>query len=150
MKSARAMAMSLPITSIAVFAFLASWSASGVGASVSRTVMASTTKIQPCVGHATTKPKVYVITCADANTEIRSMTWKTWSSNIALGTGTYEYNTCTPTCVAGHNVNDPATVTLSKPKVGSSGSVFSQMTVKYQAPKTKTATVHFTLPLKAF
>jgi hypothetical protein len=143
-------ALTIPIAVFAVFGGVVLSGTPGVGAAVSRVVMSSNTKIQPCVAKATIKPKSYVIACADANTEIRSMTWKSWTSSSAVGTGIYEFNTCTPTCVAGHFVNDSATVTLSKPKSGTSGKVFSLMTVKYRTSKTKSITTRFTLPLKAF
>jgi len=96
------------------------------------------------------KPSTYVITCADANTELLGLSWKTWTATIAQGTGRYTYNTCTPTCVAGHFVHFTANVALSRPKAEKTGMIFSKMVITYRPTKSGLVTSGLTLPLKAY
>jgi hypothetical protein len=123
----------------------------GAALAASRAVVSiPATAIQPCVGKAVVKPKAYVIACADANIQLLSMHWRLWSSTKAVGTGLYDYNTCTPTCVSGRFVNDPATVTLSLPKKGSAGRVFSKMVVSYRVSSRHVVNAAYPLPLRPF
>ena len=51
----------------------------------------------------------------DSTAILARMTWRTWSSGQAAGTGTYELDGCDPDCAAGPAYNVPAVVTLSHP-----------------------------------
>jgi hypothetical protein len=62
------------------------------------------------------KPTKIILSCGDGGTWLGKLTWSSWGRNTAVGTGTYDENTCTPTCSAGHAVSKPVKVTLSKPK----------------------------------
>ena len=57
-------------------------------------------------------PGGLVLTCADANTYLKDVTWTTWGGRIAIGRGTLVENTCTPDCAAGKYVSEPAAVAL--------------------------------------
>ena len=58
------------------------------------------------------KPASYFFACADGNAGLQGLHWTTWSAKLASGYGTYYYNDCTPTCVAGHFHLFPALVVL--------------------------------------
>jgi hypothetical protein len=51
----------------------------------------------------------------DSTAILATMTWRTWSSGQAAGTGTYELDGCDPDCAAGPLYQVPAVVTLSHP-----------------------------------
>jgi protocatechuate 3,4-dioxygenase beta subunit len=78
------------------------------------------------------------------------MSWSVWGSISAKGSGKYTFNTCTPTCVAGRFVNDPAMVTLGSPKSGPHGRVFTKMFVRYRLSAKRQVSLTVMLPLKAF
>jgi len=46
-------------------------------------------------------PKELVLSCADANTLAKGLTWNNWGGATATATGIASWNDCTPTCVAG-------------------------------------------------
>jgi hypothetical protein len=77
------------------------------------------------------KPTEIVLACGDGNTLLEKLHWSSWSASKAAGSGTYSVNDCTPTCVAGHFVNYPVTVTLSKPRActGQKHRVFSHAAI---------------------
>jgi hypothetical protein len=62
------------------------------------------------------KPTAIVLTCADAGISVDKLKWSQWSRTKAVGTGTFTWNDCTPSCVEGHFHNRPVKVTLSGPK----------------------------------
>ena len=51
----------------------------------------------------------------DSTVSLWHMTWSTWSSTAAVGTGTEKLDDCTPNCAQGTLHPVPVTVTLSKP-----------------------------------
>jgi hypothetical protein len=51
----------------------------------------------------------------DGTTSLWDMTWATWNSTVAVGTGTEKLDDCTPDCVAGTLHPVPVKVTLSRP-----------------------------------
>jgi hypothetical protein len=51
----------------------------------------------------------------DGTTSLWDMTWPTWNSTAAVGTGTEKLDDCTPDCASGTLHAVPVTVTLSKP-----------------------------------
>ena len=62
-------------------------------------------KVTPTVlsncGAAVSLPSAITISCADAHRYISGITWTNWGKIIATGTGTLNWNTCTPSCAAG-------------------------------------------------
>jgi hypothetical protein len=87
------------------------------------------------------RPKDFVISCADANTELRALHWQSWTTSGATGSATYRYNDCTPYCAAGHFHDDPATVALSGPAHEAHGLEFTSLVLHYKdAGKTKALT----------
>ena len=51
----------------------------------------------------------------DSTTSLWDMTWATWNSTVAVGTGTEKLDDCTPDCASGTLHAVPVKVTLSKP-----------------------------------
>jgi len=51
----------------------------------------------------------------DGTTSLWGMTWATWNSTVAAGTGTEKLDDCTPDCATGTLHPVPVKVTLSKP-----------------------------------
>lgn len=51
----------------------------------------------------------------DGTTSLWNMTWRTWNSAVAVGTGTEKLDDCTPDCTAGTLHPARVAVTLSKP-----------------------------------
>ena len=51
----------------------------------------------------------------DSTTFLWDMTWATWNSTAATGSGTEKLDDCTPDCAAGTLHSVPVTVTLSRP-----------------------------------
>jgi hypothetical protein len=59
------------------------------------------------------KPESITLTCADGGELIRSITWTTWTSKSASGTGIYSINLCNPSCAEGQRLEEPVEVVLS-------------------------------------
>ncbi len=51
----------------------------------------------------------------DSTISLWDMTWRTWNSTVAAGTGTEKLDDCTPNCAAGTLHAVPVRVTLSRP-----------------------------------
>jgi len=56
------------------------------------------------------KPKTFILTCADANSDLARLSWTSWTPGLASATGALEVNDCTPYCAAGHFHAYPAVV----------------------------------------
>lgn len=86
-------------------------------------------------GMLTYKPRRHVLSCADANSGLRRLTWSSWNSTSATGAGVYYWNDCKPDCAAGTNHTSKATVELKRPKVQKGEKVFTRVVVKYTDEK---------------
>lgn len=85
-----------------------------------------------CAGHAQTRPRSYILACADAGAYISKMSWASWGSSAAFGSGTYDFQVCIPTCVAGHLATFSALAALwrAKPLPGHPGErYFTRLTL---------------------
>ena len=60
------------------------------------------------------KPRTITVACADGNFQVRRISWTTYGSSSARGTGTARVNDCQPTCAGGRFRNYPARVVLSR------------------------------------
>jgi hypothetical protein len=77
---------------------------------------ASATKVSTYIYNCSTRtqrPKEIVLTCADANTYVTSISWSNWSSNVAHAKGIFHWNTCTPNCAAGTTKSKAITFTAT-------------------------------------
>jgi len=59
------------------------------------------------------QPESITVTCADGGELIHSITWTTWTSKSASGTGIYSINLCKPNCAEGQRLEEPVEVALS-------------------------------------
>jgi hypothetical protein len=80
---------------------------------------------------ATYKPHQYILTCADAYTQIHHAKYSSWSANGASGHGTFVYNTCVPNCAAGKMKHHPVTFTLGRVRTAGGKKLFTRMYVDY-------------------
>ena len=89
--------IALPITLAAALALPALAIPASSGAS---NLKASPVKILACTGTTLSRPRNFVISCADANAALTQTHWSTWSANRATGTTRFALNLCTPYCAA--------------------------------------------------
>jgi hypothetical protein len=81
--------------------------------------------------HNVYKPKSVIVTCADANFAIKKITYSSYGTKKARGTGTASINTCEPNCAAGTFQSFPVRFVMSR--VGQCGDVpqFRRLTVTF-------------------
>jgi hypothetical protein len=76
------------------------------------------------------QPTTITLTCADGGIRIESITWQSWNTVEASGSGTLLENTCNPDCSTGNYVSQDASITLGLIKKDKSGnSVFSEVSI---------------------
>jgi len=92
---------------------------------------ASHPKVISSCGAAHFKPKSFVLTCADGYTQIKHVTYKSWTSSGAEGKGRYVYNTCHPYCAAGTFKHHPVTFSLGRVRHVHGQRLFTRMYVTY-------------------
>ena len=82
-------------------------------------VVASASGASRVVGnclHSQVRPSSVILACADANASFTHLHWSSFGGPSAHATGSYTFNDCTPTCVAGHVHSYPVAITFSAPK----------------------------------
>jgi hypothetical protein len=77
------------------------------------------------------RPHQYILTCADANTEITHAKYSSWSAKSAAGHGTFVYNTCEPSCAAGKFKHHPVDFSLGRVRTVGGKRLFTRMYVSY-------------------
>jgi hypothetical protein len=78
---------------------------------------------------ATTRPSELLLSCADGNAYVSGITWSSWTSAAAQGSGMLSQNNCTPDCAGGSFVKYPTSVTLGSPmQTKTQGLVFATVT----------------------
>ncbi|PJE18034.1 MAG: serine/threonine protein kinase [Mycobacterium sp.] len=55
-------------------------------------------------------------TCADGSRRLEAMSWSSWGSSGAQGTGIFSYQVCEPNCAQGHRVQYAANVSAFNPR----------------------------------
>lgn len=90
------------------------------------------------------RPATFVISCADANTELTATTWTDWGSTEAVGSTRFAINFCTPNCAASKMSYFPSSVVrLSDPiRTKAHGWLFSKLVVTYRR-NGKSESFHF-------
>jgi hypothetical protein len=89
-------------------------------------------KVLTCLGADVVKPRTFVITCADDNTQLTDTHWTRWTSTSALGTTTFAMNFCKPYCAASKMSYFPdSRVQFSVPVSTKRGEMFSLLVVHY-------------------
>ena len=69
------------------------------------------------------RPELLMLTCASGGMRVEKIIWSTWSSNGAVGYGTYLENDCKPDCSQGSYDSVPVYLTLSE-SVDHKGKIF--------------------------
>ena len=78
------------------------------------------------------KPVELVLYCADAGQILNQITWSSWTSTEAKGSGISITNDCEPSCAEGSDVISKVEITLFKPVTSEAGKVvFSQIEMQY-------------------
>jgi hypothetical protein len=95
---------------------------------------ASPLKMTNC-NKSQSKPKTVVLTCGDANTALKGMTWSSFGGTTAKGKGTFVTNTCEPNCAEGKNVSYPVSVVATGSKKCKGGSVYGKLSLTFTGSK---------------
>ena len=91
-------------------------------------------KVLACQGGGVVRPRNFVVTCADGNTQLTNTNWTSWTSQGATGTTTFAMNLCVPYCAASKVTYYPnSVVRLSAPVATKHGSLFSLLSVRYRS-----------------
>lgn len=89
-------------------------------------------KVLGCTGSLLYEPSDFVISCADANSELTATHWTSWTSTRAVGVTRFGLNLCTPYCAAAPIQFFPGSVVeLARPVATARGPLFSSLTVHY-------------------
>jgi hypothetical protein len=91
-------------------------------------------KVLTCQGSDVVRPRNYIITCADAYTQLTNTHWTRWTAKSAVGTTTFAMNLCKPYCAASKMTFYPhSAVSFTSPVATKHGSLFSLLTVRYRS-----------------
>lgn len=82
-----------------------------------------------------TRPSAVTLSCGDGSDGLQNLTWSAWGAATATGTGQFYENTCTPSCAQGKDQDYQVNVTLSKVKVASGQSYFTQASIQWISSK---------------
>ncbi|MDA8292065.1 MAG: hypothetical protein M0Z33_10375 [Actinomycetota bacterium] len=86
-----------------------------------------------CAGKPVVRPANFVISCADANSELTRTHWTRWTTAGATGITRFGLNLCNPYCSASKISFFPRSVVhLSAPVVTKHGRLFSKLLVTYK------------------
>ncbi|MGB8178550.1 MAG: hypothetical protein WCF63_00095 [Acidimicrobiales bacterium] len=129
-----ALAIVLTAGVVAAVAYGVSGPTSRGGSSVPPLAVGTSAGVLTCQGTDVTRPSNFVITCADAYTQLTQTHWTSWTSKRAVGTTTFAMNLCKPYCAASKMTYYPgSTVSFTSPVTTKHGSLFSLLTVRYRS-----------------
>jgi hypothetical protein len=95
----------------------------------------------------TTYPTQMITACgASSQTPVTNLSWSTWTTTSAAGTGVYVVNSCNPSCSAGNYNRYPASIVLSFPGSTTWGTLFTQAQITYVDQSGQSQSVHVTYP----
>jgi len=134
---------------------LVSWE-SGSGANFSPTANPTTTAPLPLVVDCTiygqptqppaSKPTQLFLDCGGSQQEpVTDISWSSWTTTSAIGTGTLTLDNCEPTCAGGATETYPANIVLADPGMTPYGQDFQSVTVSYN-DGTRSQTIREQLP----
>ena len=78
-------------------------------------------------GSLVNQPESITLTCADGGELIHSITWTTWTSRSASGTGIYSINLCNPNCAEGQRLEEPVEIALDNAEQDSKKIVYKTL-----------------------
>jgi hypothetical protein len=93
--------------------------------------MTAVPAVEDCgMGKSQVRPKLLILTCADANDLAKDLVWSKWGPTGAYATGIDTWNECVPYCAASKTwYTTKANFTLSKPVHTTKGWLFERLTV---------------------
>src|SRR5438270_8470335 len=100
--------------------------------------VASSTVLFDCQSKSHVEPGNFILACADGNSYLTRLSWRSWTPQQAVASGVHELNDCTPYCAAGRFHGYPVVVTLwrTEPVAGHRGErAFTEITVRYTGPR---------------
>jgi hypothetical protein len=92
---------------------------------------AAKTFLIDCAHQPVVRPRLYTLTCGDANVAIDHATWSRWGGVEATASARYTENTCTPNCAAGHYVHQPVKAVAHGLKHRSGTAIYTKITVTF-------------------
>jgi hypothetical protein len=81
---------------------------------------------------------------AVARDQNSGITWATWASNVAVGTGFNQLNDCNPSCAGGRFHGYAVKIELWRPRTLAGTFVFTRMTVFYKKGSPQGEPRHYT------
>jgi hypothetical protein len=111
-----------------------------------RQPQAGQTVIVNCAGQQQVEPRSIVLACADQNSLVSDITWTSWTSDLASGSGTLEQNDCIPDCAAGHFHSYPVLLALWGNQSYGNGQRYTEITEILPGPRPPVFNGHAWVP----
>jgi hypothetical protein len=126
------------VTAITVLSLGAGVAASGAASAASVDHSATSPALLSCANTVVSKPRTFIISCGDGNSELTTTTWTSWTATRAVGKTTFGLNLCVPYCAASKmTFFSNSTVTLTAPERTKHGVLYSDLVVSYVLHGTK-------------
>ena len=94
--------------------------------------LAQVTYLWDCLGEdPMQQPETYVLTCADGNAGLESLSWSAWGEAVAHAQGEFVTNSCEPSCAEGELVRFPVTVRAEGLRRMEASQVYGAVTVHF-------------------
>lgn len=77
------------------------------------------------------RPTSFSLSCEDRDGLLTRLSWESWRKGRANGRGTFNYNTCQPSCASGQRRATHASVSLTRPTEQQGSRVFTRVTVRF-------------------
>jgi len=77
------------------------------------------------------RPTSFSLSCEDRDGLLTRLSWESWRKGRANGHGTFNYNTCQPSCASGQRRTTHASVSLTRPTEQKGREVFTRVTVRF-------------------
>lgn len=80
------------------------------------------------------RPATLFFACADGGISVTRITWNSWGSAVATGSGMLNEQDCIPNCASGGYASEPAEVVLSQPQRVGGTTAYTLATVTSRQP----------------
>ena len=95
---------------------------------------ASPMKITNC-NKTASKPTTLTLTCGDANTYLKGLSWSSFGGSTAKAKGTFVIDLCKPNCASGKNASYPVSLTAANSKKCKGASVYTKLVLTFTGRK---------------
>lgn len=96
---------------------------------------AGATSIVQCDGHAQKAPRTLTLFCGDGNDTLTGLHWSGWGSATSTSSGKDVIDSCSPSCVAGHDHSYRVSVSARDLQTAGSGQRYSRLTVTFDGTR---------------